>query len=268
MAVVAPAGYGKTTLLAQWAARLGPRVAWVSLDDRDNDPAVLLTYLAVALDRVERIDPTVLRSLGSRGGGIADVGRLVGSLTSWETPIVVVLDQAETLTNRACRDIVAELAVRLPSGSSLAIGSQQELPLPVARLRAQGGMVEIAARDLAMDADEARALLGGAEVELSDVDVNELVERTEGWPAGLYLAALAMNAGSPRSSAGTVAAGDDRFIADYLRSEFLDRVSGPTWRSSPAARSSTGSAVPSATPPGRPGVRPRCSIVWSAATCW
>ena len=94
MAVVAPAGYGKTTLLAQWAERMQPRVAWISADDRDNDPAVLLTYLAVALDRVERIDPRVFRRLATPGPGTVGV-TLVSSITSMVAPVVVVLDSAD-----------------------------------------------------------------------------------------------------------------------------------------------------------------------------
>ena len=80
ISVVAPAGYGKTTLLAQWAERKKPRVGWVSVDDRDNDPVVLLTYIAVALDRVEAIDPRVFRALASSGAGIEVPRRLVAAM--------------------------------------------------------------------------------------------------------------------------------------------------------------------------------------------
>ena len=115
LAVVAPAGYGKTTLLAQWAERKRPRLVWLSVDDRDNDPTVLLTHLAVALDRVERIDPTVFRSVaspGARHGRRRAAGRRRSRRCT--APVAIVLDHAEALTNRACRDLVAELALRLP----------------------------------------------------------------------------------------------------------------------------------------------------------
>jgi LuxR family maltose regulon positive regulatory protein len=97
--------------------------------------------------------------------------------------------------------------------------------LPVSRLRPQGRIIEIGADDLAMSDREAAALLSGAGVDAGSHDVNALVQRTEGWPAGLYLAALAMRAGSPRTEAGFSVTGDDRFVGDYLRSELLDRVS-------------------------------------------
>src|SRR5262249_47395815 len=113
--VIGPAGYGKTTVLAQWAL-VEPRVAWVTLDDRDNDPAVLLAYLAAALDRVECAELSLGRSAVSSGLGLSDVGRLVSAVSSLRAPVIVMLDQAEVLTSRECRDIVSELALRLPAG--------------------------------------------------------------------------------------------------------------------------------------------------------
>ena len=97
--------------------------------------------------------------------------------------------------------------------------------MAVSRLRAQGALFEVGAADLAMDGREAQLLLAGAGVELAEEDADRLVTRTEGWAAGLYLAALAINAGSPRTDVGRTFAGDDRYVADYLRSEFLGRVS-------------------------------------------
>ncbi len=224
LAVVAAVGYGKTTLLAQWAECKRPRVAWVSLDDRDNDPAVLLTYLAVALDRVEPVGRKLFQSLASPGAALADVVRLASSIAAMDAPVVVILDHVEVLTNPDCRDLVAELALRLPRGSQLAMGSRHEVPIPVPRLRAEGGLFEIGADHLTMDHAEAESLLSGAGVELSSAEVRELVERTEGWPVGLYLASLAMNASSSVDVEFTFS-GADRYIGDYLRSEFLDRLS-------------------------------------------
>ena len=129
--------------------------------------------------------------------------------------------------------------MRLPVGSQLAIGSRLEVPVPVPRLRAQGGLVEVGVDELAMDGREAWSLLVAAGVALEEHDVQELVERTEGWPAGLYLAALAIKAGARVDDRFTFT-GDDRFMGDYLRSEFLDRVRVRTCRSSPERRSSTG----------------------------
>jgi len=210
-------------LLAQWAARQ-PRLVWLSVDDRDNDPTALLLHLAAGADRVERIDAKVLRSAASPGAGMAALALLMASIGSMSAPVAIVLDHAEALTNRACRDLVAEMALRLPSGSQLAIGSQRDVPVPMAILRARGAVAEVGIDDLAMTGPEARSLLEAAGVELSEQHVDELVGSTEGWPVGLYLAALAINAGSGAGT-GLRFTGDDLFVGDYLRSEFLHRVS-------------------------------------------
>jgi LuxR family transcriptional regulator, maltose regulon positive regulatory protein len=224
--VVAPPGYGKTTLLAQWAARKGRWVGWVSVDHRDNDPAVLLTYIATALDRVELIDPRVFHALASPGVVIADtvVPRLAAALSSMSQPVALVLDHVEVLSNWECLDAIAELAVQLPGGSQLALASRGELPLPVASLRARGQIVEIGVNELAMDHEEARALLEGAGVQLGEAEAAKLIGRTEGWPVGLYLAALALRAGAPQSTATLAFTGDDLFLTDYLRSELLTHL--------------------------------------------
>jgi LuxR family transcriptional regulator, maltose regulon positive regulatory protein len=223
--VVAPAGYGKTTLLAQWAQRTPHRVGWVSVDQRDNDPAVLLTYLAVALDRIEPIEPSVFRALAGPGTSIVGaVTRLTAAMVAMAQPVALVLDHVELLGNQECLDAVAELASQLPQGSQLLVASRARPPLPVALLRAQGRVVELGAEELAMDDEEARALLEGAGVGVDDAEVSELVARTEGWPVGLYLAALALQPGRPPATAGPGFTGDDRFMADYLWSELLGQL--------------------------------------------
>jgi LuxR family transcriptional regulator, maltose regulon positive regulatory protein len=223
--VVAPAGYGKTTLLAQWAQRTAHRVAWVSVDQRDNDPAVLLTYVAVALDRVEPIDPRVVRGLAGPGASIVGVvARLAAAMAAMSRSVALVLDHLELLENQECLDAVAELAAQLPAGAQLLMASRTAPPLPVAVLRAQGRVVELGVGDLGMDDQEARALLEGAGVALDDAEVEELVARTEGWPVGLYLAALAHKAGGPRRHPWVGFTGDDRFMADYLWSELLGQL--------------------------------------------
>ena len=138
ISVVAPAGYGKTTLLAQWAERKAPRAGWVSVDDRDNDAVVLLTYIAVALDRVEAIDPRVFRALASSGAGIEVPRRLVAAMASMRLPFALAIDNFEVVTNPESLDAIAALALGLPMGSQLAIGSRDVLPMPAACLRAAG----------------------------------------------------------------------------------------------------------------------------------
>jgi LuxR family maltose regulon positive regulatory protein len=226
VSVVAPPGYGKTTVLAQWAERIPARVGWVSVSDHDNDPAVLLAYIAAALDRIEPIDPGVFRALTSPGAAVAVPRSLLSAIAAMPRPVTLVLDHVEAVTNRACLDAIAELALGLPAGSQIAIGSRDRAPLPAARLRAQGGIEEIGVDALAMGESEAASLLAGAGVDPGDVDLRELVQRTEGWPVGLYLAALAIKAGGPRADVGATLTGDQWFISDYLRSELLDPVSG------------------------------------------
>src|SRR5580693_1413455 len=224
--IVAPPGYGKTTLLAQWAERVWPRVAWVSCDDGDNDPVVLLSALAVALDRIEPIDPAVFWALASSGAGITAVPRFVSAIASMRLPVTVVLDHTEAVTNKGCLNTIAELVLHLPPGWRFALASRTIAPLPTALLRAQGGIVEVGAEDLAMSPEEASSLLEGAGVRPDMASTSELVQRTEGWPTGLYIAALAIRAGTRQSEAGLTFTGDDRFMGDYLRSELLNRVSG------------------------------------------
>lgn len=225
ISVVAPAGYGKTTLLAQWSERWQPRVAWVSADHSDNDPAVLLTYLATSLGRIEPLPAAVLRTLAFSGAPMTVVRLLASAITSMQQPVALVLDDAEAITNPESLDLIIELALSFPATCRFAMASRDTGLLPAARLRARGGIVEIGADDLAMSDQEAAALLSGAGVETGAHDLDALIQRTEGWPAGLYLAALAMRAGSPRTEAGFSVTGDDRFVGDYLRSELLDRVS-------------------------------------------
>jgi LuxR family transcriptional regulator, maltose regulon positive regulatory protein len=223
--VAAPAGYGKTTLLAQWAQDTAHRVGWVSLDQRDNDPAVLLTYLAVALDRIEPIDPTVMRGLAGPGASLVGaVPRLAAAVAGITQPVGLVLDHVEQLGDRQCQDMVAELAAQLPKGSQLLLASRARPSLPLALLRARGRVVEIGADELAMGHTETRALLEGAGVQVDDAEVDALIGRTEGWPVGLYLAALSLKAGGPQATAGPPFTGNDRFMADYLRSELLGQL--------------------------------------------
>jgi LuxR family maltose regulon positive regulatory protein len=221
VAVIAPPGYGKTMLLAQWAERDRRPFAWLSIDEYDNDPTVLLMHIAAALDRVEPIDPAVFAALASPGASTtAVVVRLGSALTATAAPVVVVLDDAHLLQNWECLDAVAALIDDLPAGSQFLVASRGEPPLPLASLRASGRVLEIGREDLAMDRQEARLLLQAADVDLSGLDLDDLVRRTEGWPVALYLAALSVNAGG----AAVAFAGDDRYLVDYLQSVLLSRL--------------------------------------------
>jgi LuxR family maltose regulon positive regulatory protein len=224
--VTAPPGYGKTVLMAQWADQLGSRVAWLSCDDADNDPVVLLSALAIALDRIGPVDPAIFPALASSGAGVTMVPRFVSAVASLQPPVTVLLDQAEAVTNRHCLNAIAEFALRLPPGWQFVLASRTAVPLPTARLRAQGGLLEVTASDLAMGPQEACQLLKGAGAEADEASLADLLQRTEGWPTGLYIAALAMKSGTRQGTVGFTFTGDDIFMGDYLRSELLDQMSG------------------------------------------
>ena len=219
-AVLAPPGYGKTTLLAQWAARDPRAFGWLTLDRRDNDPSVLLRSLAAAVDRIEPVGWETLDALDAPGAPDVDavLPRLGSALSLAALPAVLVLDDVHLLHNRVCLDAVTRLIDYLPPGSQLAVAGRGEPPLPLARLRAEGRMVEIGPEDLAMDAAEAHALLAQGDIDLARVDVAEVVRRTEGWPVALHFAALSLGAGGRRAAP---LAGDDRFLVDYVQSELL-----------------------------------------------
>ena len=227
VSVVAPGGYGKTTLLSQWAEANGQAFAWVSVDERDNDPKVLLAYVAEALDEVERIDERVFDALASPGSSVPGsvVPRLGAAFSSMTAPVVLVLDDVHALRNAECRAALSVLADHVPAGSRLALAGRAEPPLRVARLRAEGRILEIGPGDLALSASEAWLLLRNAEVTLGEDDLAELHRRTEGWAAGLYLAALCLREGGPLASAAVSFGGDDRLVSGYLESEFLAQIS-------------------------------------------
>jgi LuxR family maltose regulon positive regulatory protein len=223
--VLAPPGYGKTTLLAQWADRDPRQFGWLTIDHRDNDPSVLLRKLAAAIDRIDPLGMVFLERLASEGGSVVDVLPQLGSaLSAAPLPVVLVLDDLHLLQNRDCLQAVGKLIDHLPTGAQLAIASRGEPPLPLARLRAEGRVLEIGPGDLAMDHQEAAALLESAELNVDPVEVGELLQRTEGWPVALQLAASCSRTRSGRR-AGTVALpGDDRFLDDYLQVVVLSRL--------------------------------------------
>src|SRR3954462_13258870 len=156
-------GYGKTTALAQWAQSRGQRpFAWVSVDQHDNDPVVLLTYVAVALDRVAPIDPGVFEALVTPGTSVEAtvVPRLGAAIASMEHPTVLGLDDVHAIGNPRCIDAVVALAGHVPEGSQLALSARDGSALPLGMLRTRGLGLELGADDLRMDEHEARELLG------------------------------------------------------------------------------------------------------------
>jgi LuxR family maltose regulon positive regulatory protein len=225
VSVVAPAGYGKTTLLSQWAEHNGQAFAWVAVDDKDNDPKVLLTYVAHALNAIEPVSERVFDALASPGSSVPGsvVPRLGHAFAAMTSSVALVLDDVHLLHDTECRAALSVLADHVPAGSRLVLAGRAEPPLRIARLRAEGKIVEIGAADLSLTHEEASALLRAAEVALGEAEVAELHERTEGWAAGLYLAALYLREGGTVGAAAAFG-GDDRFVSEYVESELLARI--------------------------------------------
>ena len=221
VAVTAPAGYGKSTFLAEWAATEDRPVAWVSLDHFDDDPATLLTSLASAYCQAGLGSPDLVLDMG--GQGVSVLGRaaprLAAELRATLVPFVLMLDDFHELESPACHDVLGMVISAIPRGSQLAAASRFEQPhLP--RLRAAGDALEFGAGDLALDAAGARQIFSNAQVSVTPELAAAVTERTEGWPVGLYLAALIakQSRGQPQ-----ILTGEDRYVADYLYHEALTR---------------------------------------------
>jgi LuxR family maltose regulon positive regulatory protein len=223
VAVTAPAGYGKTTLLAQWTVRDARPFAWVSIDERDKDPVLVLRYLASALDAIAPLDPGVFDALAEPEASVwtSAIPRLGAALSACPTPLVIVLDDAHLLRSRRSLEAVLAVADHLPQASMLVLAGRSTPRLPMAALRAAGRLFELGTGDLALSSREGQLLLYAAGVDLPLGEATELTRRCEGWAAALYLAALAVEeTGAAEAPFG----GGDRHIADYIRSEYLTRL--------------------------------------------
>jgi LuxR family maltose regulon positive regulatory protein len=228
IAVTAPAGYGKSTLLAEWARTEDRPVAWVTLDRFDDDPAVLLTVLASAYAGVAPGNDDLVADM--RGLGVSVLGRaaphLASALRTSPVPFVLMLDDLHELRSPACHDVLSIVIAGIPQGSQLVAASRAEQPhLP--RLRSSGDALEVVASDLALDATGAEQIFSRARVSLSRDVAAAVTERTEGWPVGLQLAALIA---SESGGEGLTISGEDRYVADYLYRESLAKVPEKTQR--------------------------------------
>jgi LuxR family transcriptional regulator, maltose regulon positive regulatory protein len=233
MLVSAPAGFGKTTLLAEWLVAGPPAptnegsAAWLSLDQGDNDPASFWTYVIAALRTVAPgVGASVLTLLQEpQPSPIQTVlATLLNDLSAIANDVVLVLDDYHVIDARDVHDGMAFLLEHLPPQIHLVIASRADPALPLARLRGRGELVEIRAADLRFTPDEAAAYLNEVMgLQLRAQDVTALEGRTEGWIAALQLAALSMQGRD--DVAGFIAgfAGDDRYIVDYLVEEVLQR---------------------------------------------
>ena len=223
----APAGFGKSTVLEEWADADPRPFARLTLGERHDDPVLLTASIAGAVAELSPIDEQVYAALYGAQQGTMKVAipRLLESMHDSDDAIVLALDDAHLLSSPESLEVVASLAAGLPGGSQLALASRTEPSIGVSRLRANRELTELTAPDLAMTDGEADLLLRSCGLELQPESVELLVEHTEGWPAALYLATLSLRDAEDADQAAREFAGDDRIVADYLRDEFVARLS-------------------------------------------
>ena len=232
--VCAPAGFGKTSLLADWASHARQPVAWLTLDQGDNDPVRFWRHVAAALDRsrsgvAEQVDALLGSPPASAFEG--PVTALINRLAEEPDPLLLVLDDYHLVESRPVHASVGFLLEHRPPGLGLVLAGRADPPLPLARLRARGQLTELRAADLRFTPEETAALLRQtADLELPEAAVTALTARTEGWAAGLQLAALSLQ--DQPDTAGFLASfsGGHRFVLDYLTEEVLDLQPEPVVR--------------------------------------
>jgi LuxR family maltose regulon positive regulatory protein len=236
--VSAPAGFGKTTLVSEWARRADRQTVWLSLDEGDNDPVRFLAYLVAALRSIdERIGqstesllqsfnmtPSASASPGQTGWLEGPVTALINDVDAAGVKITLVLDDYHLIRAAPVHRVLQLLTEHPLPQLHVAIVTREEPPLPLPRLRVRNQMTEIRERDLRFTLEEAEEFLNHTmALHLSPEAVTALETRTEGWAAGLQLAALSLMERESPTSFITAFAGDDRHVADYLLDEVLDR---------------------------------------------
>src|SRR6266516_1355824 len=232
--VSAPAGWGNTTLLAEWAADLREQreFAWLALDRADNDPVRFWGYVIEALRTLEpALASTSRAALGVPGIDPVEVvlAPLLNELAELDRRIILALEDYHLIQEPDVQEGLAFFVDRLPPTVELVIATRLDPPLPLPRLRARGEMLELRASELRFGEAEAEELLRAALGDwLTNEDVERLVLRTEGWAAGLYLAALSLTGRADPSAFIAAFAGDDRHIVDYLGGEVLDGLDRET----------------------------------------
>jgi len=225
--VAAPAGAGKTTLISEWLAACPRPAAWLSLDQSENDPAAFWRHLIAAIRRVRPdFGQDVLDLFQSQGPpALAEVpGLIVGELARMDGRLTLVLDDYHVITADSVHAGLATLLESLPPGLRLVMLTRSDPPLPLARMRVRDQLTEIRTADLRFTPIEAAAFLHDCMgLDLQDLQVQALAARTEGWIAGLQLAALAVqNTERPQAFVEGFT-GSHRFVLDYLMDEVLSR---------------------------------------------
>jgi LuxR family maltose regulon positive regulatory protein len=234
--VSAPAGFGKTTVARDWVGALADRgvaVAWLALDARDADPVTFWSYVVAALQQaVPGLGAPAQTMLAADGAPTeAMLATLENELLALDRDVVLLLDDFHAVEPSGIEDGLTYFLDHLPPRVRLAITSRVDPPLPLARLRARGELVEIRAADLRFTAGETAEYLNGLmSLDLADTQVATLETRTEGWIAALQLAALSMQGRDDVASFIDGFAGDDRYVVDYLAGEVLARQPDPVRR--------------------------------------
>ena len=227
--VSAPAGFGKTTLVSTWARGCDRPVAWLSLDDGDNDPTRFLSYVVAALRIISpNLGESALLALRSPQPPPTEtlVADVLNEIADGADSFVLVLDDYHVIDSRPVELAVAFLLEHLPPQMHLVIASREDPQLPLARLRARGQLSELRVKDLRFTPSEAAAFLEQAMgLDLSAEQVATLEARTEGWIAGLQLAALSLRGRADVGSFVESFSGSHHFVLDYLLEEVLQRQS-------------------------------------------
>jgi LuxR family maltose regulon positive regulatory protein len=223
--VSAPAGFGKTTLLAEWAAENLGQVAWLSLDKEDNDPTRFWSYVVAALQKTHN----------SLGSGLTPIIRtpqhfsvdvflagLIDQVSRVLAPITIILDDYHLIESKSIHETLFKLIPRLPDQVNTIISTRSDPPFPLGRLRSTRRLCELRIKDIRFNLEETIQFLNHeVEWSLSRDEISFLNQKTEGWIAGLQLSAFSMRNYADKSKFFASFAGDDRFIADYLVEEVL-----------------------------------------------
>ena len=236
--ISAPAGFGKTTLLSEWIGQSERPVAWLSLDAADNDLARFLAYFVGALHTIEGMRETVgalpegmLAGLQAPGGVQVEavLTTVINEIAASGEPLAFILDDYHLITAQPIHQAAVFLLDNLPAKMHLIIASRADPPLAVAGLRGRGQLTELRQADLRFTTEEAAAFLNrAAGLRLSPREISALSSRTEGWIAGLQMAALSMQGRDDPTQFVESFTGSNVFVLDYLIEEVLERQSAPT----------------------------------------
>jgi LuxR family maltose regulon positive regulatory protein len=223
-------GYGKTTLARAWCTERPEPVIWLTLDAADDDPVRLWTHLATGVERLgQGLGSRALATLAAPGAPVeAAVDELMNGLVAYDRRATIVVDDLHAVKSDGALRSIAHAIERMPPNARLVASTRSDPAIGLARLRARREVIEVRARDLAFTVDETRELLSHEGIDLSGDSVERLAERTEGWPAGLYLAALWLRDLDDPDAGVREFAGSARQVGDYLSDEVLSGLAPET----------------------------------------